>query len=147
MIDDIETEIQLLDNHNFVKAAKLMAQIKEELKNGVQTCAAGVKHDVEEVLKWAEIFDNEKELECTVLKHLLLHCIEMARFILREKSDRAAGKFFNAGKDAADALVLAVGPVKKFGFAHAEAAPIGDKEVADFAAGILYGLTGDNQTT
>lgn len=50
VIDDIEEEIQLLDNHNFVKAAKLMAQIKEELKNGVQTCAAGVKKDVEEVL-------------------------------------------------------------------------------------------------
>ena len=91
-----------------------MVQIKEELRNGVQTCAAGVRHDVEEIMKWAEIFDNVHELECTVLKHLLLHCIEMARFILREKSDRAAGKFFSAGKDAADALVLAVGPVKKF---------------------------------
>ena len=81
-----------------------------------------------------------------MLKHLLLHCIEMARFILREKSDRANGKFFAAGKDAADALVLAVGPVKRYGYAHAEAAPIGDKEVADFAAGVLYGLTGDNQS-
>lgn len=98
-------------------------------------------------MAWAKIFDNAHELECTVTKHLLLHCIEMARFILNEQHERNNGQLFEAGKSTADALVLAVGPVRKFMEANAHAVQPTDKEVADFAAGLLYGLTGDNQTT
>jgi len=37
----------------------------------------------------------------------------MARDIKNEKKDMAAQKYFEAGKDTADALVLAVGPISK----------------------------------
>ncbi len=76
-------------------------------------CSQGVKNDVQAILKWAEIFNEPCELGITVAKHLLLHCIEMKKLIKSEHTDMQAGKYFNAGKDTADALVLALGPVHK----------------------------------
>jgi hypothetical protein len=37
----------------------------------------------------------------------------MKKLISNEHLDMEAGKYFNAGKDTADALVLALGPVHK----------------------------------
>jgi len=113
IIVDLENEIQLLEDGDMIKAAKLMVQIKQELQDGVETCEPGVKQDVAEILQWASIFECPAELGITVAKHLLLHCLEMRRYIKNEHSDMAAQKFFNAGKDTADALVLAIGPIKK----------------------------------
>lgn len=83
-----------------------------------------------------------------------------------------AGKYFNAGKDTADALVLALGPVHKAALAintienqtsvyydgkmpfsltndfkttEFKALQMTDIQQADFAAGLFYGLTGDDQ--
>lgn len=113
IISDLETEIQLIQANDLIKAAKLMVQIKNEIQDGVQTCEPGVKKDVAEILDWAQIFDCPAELAITVGKHLLFHCVELARDIKNEKKDMAAQKFFEAGKDTADALILAVGPIKK----------------------------------
>lgn len=76
-----------------------------------------------------------------------------------------SGKYFNAGKDTADALVLALGPVHKVAMAintidnsiptdyatgeekitKYEVTQMTDIQQADFAAGLFYGLTGDDQ--
>ena len=67
----------------------------------------------------------------------------MKKLIVAEKTDQKAGKYFNAGKDTADALVLALGPVHKVAMAINT---IDNIATADFAAGVLFGLTGDDQT-
>lgn len=76
-------------------------------------CSEGVKKDIADIDQWAQIFECPAELGITVAKHLLLHCLQMKRYISNERRDMADKKFFNAGKDTADALVLAIGPVYK----------------------------------
>jgi len=67
--------------------------------------------DLARIDAWAEIFTNPKELTVTVSKNWILHKRGIKKDIAQEKVDWAAGSYFNAGIDTADALVKLIGPV------------------------------------
>lgn len=71
-----------------------MKKIRKEMQDEFALCSEGVKKDIAAIDKWAEIFDCQAELDITVAKHLLLHCLEMRRYIKDERRDMADKKFF-----------------------------------------------------
>lgn len=87
-------------------------------------------------------------------KHYLVHQRGIKKDIAAEKADWAAGNFFKAGADIADAVTLALGPMntgadkipnsmyltefEKNGIVH---------EVTHILAGFIYGMTKDNHLT
>lgn len=67
--------------------------------------------DFARIEEWALIFTNPVELTKTVTKNWLLHQRGIKKDIEQEKIDWAAGNYFSAGVDTADALVKLIGPV------------------------------------
>ena len=80
-------------------------------------------------------------------------------------TDWGAHNFFKAGEDLADLMTLAIGPIETtdaanggiidtaadmtfyMGTIPAGAANVGVTDAADFLAGFVYGMTGDNHLT
>lgn len=77
----------------------------------------------------------------------LTHHDEFKRDVALEHADYHAGNYFKAGVDTADICVLLAGPphFPEPPLATAAAANLDLLAVPDFAAGMLYGFTGDNQ--
>jgi hypothetical protein len=96
--------------------------------------------DITSIKGWASIFTQPATLSKTVAKHWLFHNKEIKADIAKEESDWSSGDYFNAGKDTADALTLAVGPIKAYkGIPKKVAAPV------EFLGGLLEGLIQENQ--
>jgi len=68
--------------------------------------------DFAEIEAWAQIFTEPVQLTETVTKNWLLHKRGIKKDIEQEKVDWAAGNYFSAGVDTADALVKLIGPVE-----------------------------------
>ena len=73
--------------------------------------------------------------------------------IKAEKADWSAGNYFKAGADIADAVTLALGPMNPAmgpdlsSLAHYEDNGIPGGYINKVLAGLIYGLTEDNQLT
>ena len=97
--------------------------------------------DVAAIEAWAQIFTEPTKLSETVAKHWLFHGNQIKQDIAQEEADWSAGDYFDAGKDTAAALTLAVGPIEN-GVANMPLqAPV------LFVGGLLEGLVGDNHLT
>ena len=68
--------------------------------------------DIAAIESWAKIFTEPTTPASTVAKHWLFHGSQIKSDFSQEEADWAAGSYFNAGKDIADALTLAVGPIE-----------------------------------
>lgn len=107
---DAELLLADLQNLDVVNAYKHVNLLKADLKDATTKCT-GMDEDLARIDAWAEIFTNPKELTLTVSKNWLLHKRGIKKDIAQEKVDWAAGNYFSAGVDTADALVKLVGPV------------------------------------
>lgn len=107
---DAENLLNDLQNLDVVNAYKHVNALKADLKDATTKCT-GMDEDIARIEAWAEIFTNPKELTVTVTKNWLLHKRGIEKDIAQEKVDWAAGNYFSAGVDTADALVKLIGPV------------------------------------
>ena len=98
-------------NLEVVQAYKDYETLKTDLKAATTSCT-GMDEDIARIEAWGEIFTNPKELTVTVSKNWLLHKRGIEKDIAQEKVDWAAGDYFSAGVDTADALVKLIGPVE-----------------------------------
>ena len=97
--------------------------------------------DIAAIEQWATIFTDPARLSETVAKHWLFHGNQIKQDIAQEETDWSAGNYFDAGKDTAAALTLAVGPIENSAANMPLQAPV------LFVGGLLEGLVGDNHLT
>ena len=109
------------------------------LPDAVKTCE-GMDQDIAAIEKWAEIFHHPVQLVELVNKRWLFHGTEIKEAIKQEQEDWAGAQYFNAGNDTAAALVDLLGPINP---SQDDGLPPLNA-VNDFAAGLIYGLTGHN---
>jgi hypothetical protein len=108
---DAENLLADLESLDVVNAYKHVNALKADIKDATTKCT-GMDEDIARIEAWAEIFTNPKELTVTVTKNWLLHKRGIKKDIAQEKVDWAAGDYFSAGVDTADALVKLIGPVE-----------------------------------
>jgi hypothetical protein len=124
---------------SFIKGAKAFEQVVKEISPALASCE-NMGDDIKEIEAWAAVFKQPGDLAKELAKNWLLHKKKVKSDIQHEETDWAAGSYFNAGKDTANAVdVLVPFPKQTVGL-DAMAVP-------DFVAGFIYQLTGDNQMT
>jgi hypothetical protein len=138
VVTDSEIAFNDFKSGNWFKGIKEAGTVWNEVGSSMTTCK-GMDEDIAEIEAWAGIFKQPATLSKTVAKHWLFHSKEIKADIAKEESDWSSGDYFNAGKDTADALTLAVGPIKKYGGIPTKvAAPV------EFLGGVLEGLLQEN---
>jgi hypothetical protein len=103
------------------------------------TTCEGMGDDVAAIEAWAQIFTEPTTLASTVAKHWLFHGSQIKADIAQEEADWSAASYFNAGKDTAAALTLAVGPIASTNYDN-----LSIKPEIEFIGGLLEGLVADN---
>ena len=98
--------------------------------------------DIAAIEAWAQIFTDPAKLSATLAKHYAFHKKEILTDITTLETDWDAKNFFQAGDDLAALMTVAIGPIQTAG-----AANISVMGAADFIAGFVYGMTGDNHLT
>ena len=98
--------------------------------------------DIAAIEAWAQIFTNPAKLSATLAKHWAFHKKEIEADAKTLETDWDAQSYFQAGDDLAALMTLAIGPIETN-----EVANFGVMDTADFVAGFVYGMTGDNQLT
>jgi hypothetical protein len=144
-LGEFEAALKDLTDGHLIKAMRSLKSAMADLETDLAPCHA-VDDDISALKEWAQIFTHPVQLVETVGKHWLLHKRHIKSDIAQEKLDWAAGDYFKAGIDTADALTLLLGPVEKKPEAIEEVS-FEIKAVPDFVAGFLYGFTGDNHLT
>ena len=138
IVSDSQTAISDFTSGNFFQGIKDAGTVWNEVGASLTTCE-GMGDDIQAIESWATIFTKPTELASTVGKHWLFHGSQIKADFAKEQSDWAAKSYFDAGKDIADALTLAVGPIETTEEANIDLMP----EV-EFIGGLLYGLIEDN---
>ena len=141
MYHEVETGIADIKTGGWnedVQAALEFGLVALQVPAALKTCK-GMTDDVNAIEQWAAIFKNPTELAKTVSKHYLFHKTEIKADIASLESDWSAKMEFKAGKDLADLLTLAVGPIE---VNEANLPPVA--AVPDFTSGLIYGFTGND---
>ena len=140
IVTDSQTAIADFKSGNYFKGIQDAGKAWNEVSSAMTTCQ-GMDDDVAAIEAWAQIFTHPTELSKTVAKHWLMHGSQIKADIAKEESDWSAGSYFDAGKDTAAALTLAVGPIQN-GIPNMPLdAPL------LFVGGLLEGMVGDNHLT
>ena len=95
---------------NWVDVGMQLMQLAQFFPQEFKACE-GMGSDIQDVEAWAQIFKDKTKLEETIAKNLLLHEGEITADFDKFKTDYEAAKYFDSGKAAGDALILALGPV------------------------------------
>lgn len=138
IVTDSQTAIADFKQGNWFQGIKDAGTVWNEVGSAMTTCQ-GMGDDIAAIEAWATIFTNPTELAKTVGKRWLFHGSQIKADIAQEEADWAAGSYFDAGKDVADALTLAVGPIQTM-----QVANLNLKPEEEFMAGLLWGFIGDN---
>ena len=141
IVTDSEAAIADFKAGDWFKGIKDAGTVWNEVGSAMTTCQ-GMDDDIAAIEAWATIFTNPTELAKTVSKHWLFHGSEIKADIAKEESDWSAGSYFDAGKDTADALTLAVGPIQSSQYAN-----LSIKPELQFMEGLMAGLVKDNNLT
>ena len=113
LVTDAENLLNDLENKNWIKAIDDNAKFSTQLANSVHDCSgAGLNDDFARIAAWADIFTEPAQLVETVTLNWFLHKRGIKKDIEHEKADWAAGNYFSAGVDTADAFVKLIGPVE-----------------------------------
>lgn len=122
---------------NDVQAALQFGLALLQIPQALATCE-GMDEDIAAIEAWAQIFTNPTELAATISKHYLFHKTQIKTDITAVETDWNNALYFKSGADLADLMTLAVGPIEtSLMLPPLNAAP-------DFAAGLIFGFTGDN---
>ena len=100
------------DIADMIKAVQEFGVIIDELPKDLAECEA-IQDDVAKIEKWAEVFANPVALVNVLTKNLLANWATVEKEITKTTDDYNNAKYFDAGEDVADVVVLAVGPISK----------------------------------
>jgi len=139
-----DTKLALSDfkSGHFFKGIKEAGTVWNELGSSMHTCT-GISDDLAAVEAWAKIFTEPLKLSKTVAKSWLFHGSDIKADIAKEESDWSSKHYFSAGKDVADALTLAVGPVHPEMYQASNGLP-DIKGPVEFVAGLVEGIIQEN---
>ena len=141
IVSDSQTAIADFETGNWFQGIKDAGTVWNEVGSAMTTCE-GMDDDVAAIEAWAKIFTEPTTLASTVAKHWLFHGSQIKADLAKEEADWSAGSYFDAGKDTADALTLAVGPITP-----TESVNLSIKPELQFIEGLVVGLVGDNNLT
>uniref|UniRef100_A0A7S3CRK9 Uncharacterized protein n=1 Tax=Strombidium rassoulzadegani TaxID=1082188 RepID=A0A7S3CRK9_9SPIT len=96
-----------------------MGKLLQELPTDLKECVA-MKSDLERIETWAAIFKNPLELLKTVTTNLIKDYAKIFADVSKTTSDIGEAKYYNAGEDIADVLVLTLGAVPAKGDAEVQ---------------------------
>ena len=123
---------------HFISGVEDLGDIIWQLPTAFQDCT-GMDDDIAAIEAWAEIFHHPITLTETISKNWLVHGTEIEADITKQNADWAAGNYYGAGQDMADALVGLLGPINpSLGGSYNPMVP------ADIAAGFIWQMTGGN---
>ena len=100
------------DIEDMIKAVQEFGQIVKELPDDLNDCK-NIEDDIAKIEAWGEIFLNPVALVQTLTKNLLANWKQVSADITKVTTDYNAAKYYDAGEDVADTLVLAVGPISR----------------------------------
>ena len=143
IVTDSQKAIADFKSGSYFTAIKDAGTVWTEVHGAMSTCT-GMSDDVAEIEAWAQIFTHPTTLAATVAKNWLFHGSKIRADITKEESDWSSKDYFSAGKDVADALTLAVGPMKP---AYEVDANMPLDAPLLFVGGLMEGLVGDNHLT
>lgn len=100
-------------NSSMAKARAIITlkNIITEIPAEIKTCE-GIAGDIKAIEDWASIFTDRTKLVAKVTRNLAFHHKEITGEIGQLKTDFEAGSYFQAGKDAADLVAIAIGTVE-----------------------------------
>jgi len=108
---DLAKAIKAAEGHEWKSSVEDLYAFASAVPAELTTCKNLVS-DVGSIKTWAKIFSSKFVLAETIAKNLLLHHKKITTDIKAVGHDWSAQQFFEAGKAAGDALIIAVGPVK-----------------------------------
>jgi len=110
----IEKFVSDLEKFHIISAFENLEAFVYHLQMDVAPCkSTALADDITAIKQWAQIFKEPSTLVETLGKHWLLHQRAIKKDLASEKTDWAAGSYFKAGADIADAVTLAIGPIEK----------------------------------
>ena len=101
-----------MENFDFVSAFENFDTFLEHFGRDLRPCDQA-SDDIKALEDWAKILKDPVSLIESLGKNWLLHQKAIKKDIAAEKVDWAAANYFKAGADIADAVTLAIGPIKK----------------------------------
>ena len=110
IIQDAEAILGDLEHFKFFAAIEKFEALLFNFQVDTAACH-NLSDDMTSIQEWAAQFKDIPLLIETVTKHFMLHRKGIKKDIAAEKADWAAGLYFKAGADIADAVTLALGPM------------------------------------
>lgn len=107
VVIDAEAALSDIKAGDVIKGAKAIGKVVGEFPDALSTCE-GMGDDIAEIEAWAAGFKDIGHVAAEVTKNYLLHGKKVKADIAQEKTDWAADKYFDAGKDTAAAIDLLV---------------------------------------
>ena len=95
-----------------IKAVQEFGVIIGQLPGDLAECK-NISDDLVKVKTWAKIFAHPVSLVEVMTKNLLANWKDVSADITKTTSDYNSAKYFSAGEDIADVVVLAVGPISR----------------------------------
>lgn len=136
---DIAAALEDAKNKDIAGAIAKLQAVAAAFPAELATCKS-ITTDVAAVAAWAKTINKQK-----VLANLFMHKAKVEADVKEIEDDFTAGKFFDSGKAAADALMLVAGPVKPKH--RVEATLPQPKDVGLFIAGLLDEFVEGNKLT
>ena len=107
---DAQKLVADLTAHSTFHAARDGKKLMNDFNEALANCQ-GMDEDLARINAWADIFTDPLRLSATLSKNWLVHAYGVGRKVQAEVDDWADFRYFEAGEDTADALVLLLGPV------------------------------------
>ena len=111
-ITNAVSDISKGDFQDVLKAVQEIGQIIKELPTDLDECK-DIQDDITKVEAWAAVFANPVKLAETLTKNLLANWKKVSADVTTVESDWNAAKYYEAGEDVADMLILSVGPISE----------------------------------
>jgi len=112
VITDFEKAANRILAGDYVRGVMKMKSVIREGPLVVTECQ-GLKDDFEMIAEWAAIFEHPAKLTEQTVKHWLLKKNAIKDALNQEQAEWAAGNYYSAGQEAAEAMTLLVGPPQK----------------------------------
>jgi len=97
---------------NKARAILALKKVVSELPAELETCK-GISKDLAAIKEWAQVFSSKSKLVAKITKNLAIHHKAIEADIASVKSDYAAKDYHSTGKDVADLLAVAIGPIEQ----------------------------------
>ena len=111
LVTDAQEAVAELKAGHLISGLGKVGEALEQLESSVDTCQ-GMDDDIAAIKEWAVIFKDPAKLAKVAGKNWLFHGVEIKKDLAEEQDDWAAGNWFDAGEDTADALVTLLGPIE-----------------------------------